>query len=67
MFLLGSALCGAAQSFIWLALCKFCCSYISHLTIYEPFLEGRGVQGIGGGGIFQMVNIVIGDIVPLHK
>ena len=23
VFLLGSALCGAAQSFIWLALCKF--------------------------------------------
>lgn len=27
----------------------------------------RALQGVGGGGIFQMVNIVIGDIVPLHK
>ena len=27
----------------------------------------RALQGIGGGGIFQMVNIVIGDIVPLEK
>lgn len=27
----------------------------------------RALQGIGGGGIFQMINIIIGDIVPLHK
>ena len=27
----------------------------------------RALQGIGGGGIIQMVNIVIGDIVPLEK
>lgn len=27
----------------------------------------RAIQGIGGGGIFQMVNIIIGDIVPLEK
>ena len=27
----------------------------------------RAIQGIGGGGIFQMVNITIGDIVPLQK
>lgn len=42
-FLLGSALCGAAQTFIWLALC-------------------RGLQGIGGGGIMQMVLITMSDI-----
>ena len=65
VFLLGSALCGAAQSFIWLALCKFFCPYISLLTIYEPFLEGRGVQGIGGGGIVQMTLITIADISEL--
>lgn len=48
LFLIGSALCGAAQSMTWLIL-------------------ARALQGIGGGGIFQMVNIVIGDIVPLEK
>ncbi|KZV86039.1 MFS general substrate transporter [Exidia glandulosa HHB12029] len=47
VFLLGSALCGAAQSFIWLVI-------------------ARGVQGIGGGGIMQMVLIVISDIVSLE-
>lgn len=45
-FLLGSALCGAAQSLTWLAVC-------------------RGIQGIGGGGILQLTQIVISDIVPL--
>ncbi|KAH8921227.1 MFS general substrate transporter [Atractiella rhizophila] len=46
IFLLGSALCGAAQSMLWLILC-------------------RGVQGIGGGGIMGMTQIIIGDIVSL--
>ncbi|KAI6028874.1 major facilitator superfamily domain-containing protein [Pisolithus orientalis] len=45
-FLLGSALCGAAQSMIWL-------------------IVARAVQGIGGGGIIQLVIITISDIVPL--
>lgn len=48
IFLIGSALCGAAQSMTWLIL-------------------ARALQGIGGGGILQMVNIIIGDIVPLEK
>ncbi|KDQ16128.1 hypothetical protein BOTBODRAFT_107517 [Botryobasidium botryosum FD-172 SS1] len=46
-FLIGSALCGAAQSFLWLCI-------------------ARGVQGIGGGGIMQLVQIVISDIVSLE-
>ncbi|TDL25972.1 MFS general substrate transporter [Rickenella mellea] len=48
MFLLGSALCGAAQTFLWLALC-------------------RGVQGIGGGGLIQMIQIIISDITSLEE
>ncbi|KIJ16695.1 hypothetical protein PAXINDRAFT_168194, partial [Paxillus involutus ATCC 200175] len=46
IFLVGSALCGAAQSMNWLVIC-------------------RAVQGIGGGGIIQLVVITISDIVPL--
>ncbi|KAI0362066.1 MFS amino acid permease [Trametes cingulata] len=47
IFLIGSALCGAAQNMIWLVVC-------------------RAVQGIGGGGIIQMVQITISDIVSLQ-
>jgi EmrB/QacA subfamily drug resistance transporter len=46
-FLLGSALCGAAQSLTWLIIC-------------------RAVQGIGGGGLIQIVQVIISDIVSLH-
>ncbi|KAF9265497.1 MFS general substrate transporter [Marasmius fiardii PR-910] len=48
VFLIGSALCGAAQNMTWLIVC-------------------RAVQGIGGGGIIQLVNITISDVVPLHE
>jgi MFS family permease len=46
--MIGSALCGAAQSFAMLSVC-------------------RGIQGIGGGGIVQLVNTTLGDIVPLSE
>jgi MFS family permease len=45
---IGSALCGAAQSMVWLVVC-------------------RAVQGIGGGGIIQMVQITISDVVSLRE
>ncbi|GAA5855362.1 hypothetical protein JCM9279_001697 [Rhodotorula babjevae] len=48
IFMIGSALCGAAQNILWLCIC-------------------RGVQGVGGGGILQLVNIVVGDITPLES
>ncbi|KAF5381014.1 hypothetical protein D9615_004058 [Tricholomella constricta] len=47
-FLVGSALCGAAQTMVWL-------------------IVARAVQGIGGGGIIQLVNITISDIIPLQE
>ncbi|KAI8980783.1 MFS general substrate transporter [Trametes punicea] len=47
IFLVGSALCGAAQNMTWLIVC-------------------RTIQGIGGGAIYQLVQIVIADIVPLQ-
>jgi len=46
-FLIGSALCGAAQNMVWLVVC-------------------RAIQGIGGGGIIQLVQITISDIVSLQ-
>lgn len=46
IFLIGSALCGAAQNMTWLVVC-------------------RAVQGIGSGGIIQLIQITISDIVSL--
>ncbi|KAF7973419.1 hypothetical protein HWV62_15227 [Athelia sp. TMB] len=48
LFLIGSALCGAAQNMTWLIVC-------------------RAVQGIGGGGLMQLVQITISDIVSLEE
>lgn len=48
IFLVGSALCGAAQNMTWL-------------------IVARAIQGIGGGGIIQLVNIIISDIVTLQE
>ncbi|KDQ21893.1 hypothetical protein BOTBODRAFT_40523 [Botryobasidium botryosum FD-172 SS1] len=48
IFLIGSALCGASQTFVMLAI-------------------SRGVQGVGGGGIIQLVQITISDIVTLEE
>ncbi|KAG1792985.1 major facilitator superfamily domain-containing protein [Suillus plorans] len=48
VFLIGSALCGAAQNMSWL-------------------IASRTIQGVGGGGIFQLVQIIISDIVPLEE
>nr|GAT60011.1 MFS general substrate transporter [Mycena chlorophos] len=47
VFLLGSGLCGAAQTMSWLIAC-------------------RAVQGIGGGGIIIMVQVILSDIVTLR-
>jgi MFS family permease len=48
IFLVFSALCGAAQNMTWLIVC-------------------RALQGIGGGGIIQLVQITISDIVSLEE
>ena len=45
IFLIGSALCGAAQS-------------MTELVVF------RGVQGLGGGGIFSLALAVVGELVP---
>ena len=42
LFIVGSALCGAAQSMTWL-------------------IAARAVQGLGGGGLMQLVMTIMGD------
>jgi MFS family permease len=60
MFLFGSAMCGAAQNFAWLAICKSAVPFIK-FTDSKAF-SGRGVQGLGGGGLIGLTNIIVSDI-----
>ncbi|KAF7308140.1 MFS general substrate transporter [Mycena chlorophos] len=46
LFILGSALCGAAKSM-------------------DSLLGGRTVQGIGGGVVSALIQIIVADLVPL--
>ncbi|KAJ7705189.1 MFS general substrate transporter [Mycena metata] len=56
LFLLGSGLCGAATA-----------SLIAACMDSMSFLIGcRALQGIGGGGIIVMVQVVLSDIVSLQ-
>ncbi|KAG8983298.1 hypothetical protein FRB90_006143, partial [Tulasnella sp. 427] len=48
VFIVGSALCGAAKSMVWLILC-------------------RAIQGVGGGCIIQLTQIILSDIVSLEQ
>ncbi|ORX37857.1 major facilitator superfamily domain-containing protein [Kockovaella imperatae] len=48
IFLVFSALCGAAKNMTWL-------------------ITARAFQGLGGGSIISMSNILVSDIVPLHQ
>ncbi len=65
IFLFGSAMCGAAQNFIWLAVCTSEFMYGLSYDFLNQLFIGRGVQGIGGGGIMQSVIIIISDISEL--
>jgi MFS family permease len=58
VFLIGSALCGAAQSM----------TLEDELTVAMVWLiVARAIQGIGGGSIMGMTQIVISDIVSLEE
>ena len=48
IFLVGSAICGAAQNTAML-------------------IVGRGIQGVGGGGINMLVDVIICDLIPLRE
>src|ERR1700744_3030258 len=50
----------------WPSVCfSFYTSLSAHITGTFCVYTGRGVQGIGGGGIIQMVQIVVSDISRL--
>ena len=62
IFLVGSALCGAAQSME----SKFHIPKLNFLAMLWLILA-RALEGVGAGGILAMVMIVVGDIVSLEE
>ena len=66
MFLLGSALCAVAKTFIWLVIGMSLCM-IRCVDIRTNNYTARGVQGVGCGGITTLDIIILSDIsVFLH-
>ena len=66
-FLLGSALSGAAQNMDWLIAARSTSPFCSFLSPSFHLHVCVAVQGIGGGGIFNLAAIVISDLVPLAE
>jgi predicted MFS family arabinose efflux permease len=34
---------------------------------FAVFIAGRSIQGIGGGGSFALVSVILADIIPLRQ
>ena len=60
VFLIGSALCGAAQ-------CKTTFQTVTLTIAMVWLIVARAVQGIGAGSILGLTQIVISDIVSLEE
>jgi MFS family permease len=58
VFLLGSALCGAAQSTVF---------YFQLMVAMVWLIVARAVQGLGSGSIMGLTQMVISDIVSLEE
>ncbi|KAG6871699.1 hypothetical protein C0995_001181 [Termitomyces sp. Mi166 len=65
LFALGSALCATAQNMSWLIASRSAYEKNSlYSIVIEPLLA---IQGLGGGMILSVTNIIIGDLVPLQE
>lgn len=67
MFVVGAIICAVATNFTLMYVdLEYGTPIITHVTdILYPRLAGRSVQGIGGGGILALGEIVVTDLVPL--
>ena len=34
---------------------------------FAVFIMGRSIQGVGGGGSFALVSVILADIIPLRQ
>ena len=73
LFVLGSALCGSAQSMTWLIAARgaFSSSLSRCMRKMFRYAKFNGVvtvvQGLGAGGLQSIPNIIVGDLVPLSE
>ncbi len=68
LFLVGSALSGAAQNMNMLIAARSeCHTLINDLLTYAHPPHLTAVQGIGSGGILNLSEIIVSDLVPLAE
>ncbi len=67
IFLLGSALAGAAQTMNWLIAARSEFFYTRVNFPLEAEMRAIAVQGIGGGAIVNLGSIILGDLVTLAE
>ena len=67
LFALGSALCGSAQNIPWLIAARSQYSNIRSEILPLTYCIVLAIQGMGGGGILSITNIIISDLVPLKE
>ena len=64
VFLLGSALAGAAQNMNWLIAARSGCQIFTNIQLLTV---STAIQGLGGGAIVNLGSIVLSDLVPLAE
>ena len=67
LFLVGSALAGAAQNMNMLIAARSECLRANRLLMNAHTPHWTAVQGIGSGGILNLSEIIVSDLVPLAE
>ena len=66
LFILGSALCGSAESMTWLIAARSEFETVSY-AYHEALISIQAIQGAGGASLQAISQIVISDLVPLQE